>query len=70
LTNAEDIAELFSVLPQLAEADRHIITLHHLDELSHEQIAAQLAITVVASRTRLARAMRELKRLAVNGGEQ
>jgi RNA polymerase sigma-70 factor (ECF subfamily) len=57
---AEELAEF---LAQLPEDQRQIIQLHHLDDVSHEQIAAQLGISVGCSRVRLGRAMKALREL-------
>lgn len=56
--------ELGELLADLTPDHRQIITLHHLDEMSHADIAAHLGISPAASRTRLARAMIELRDLA------
>jgi len=56
-----DLSELLGCLP----ADqREIVSMHHLDGLSHREIAARLWISEPTSRVRLARAMNELRRLA------
>lgn len=55
--------ELDELLAGLEPRHREIITFHHLDEMSHADIAARLGITPVASRTRLARAMIGLREL-------
>src|SRR5262249_50887908 len=68
MSDADGSAELTSLLARLPEEQRQIITLHHLDGLSHEQIAAEFKISVGCSRVRLARAMTELKRLAAEEG--
>jgi RNA polymerase sigma factor (sigma-70 family) len=59
------LAELLAGLP---DEQRRIITMHHIDGLSHEEIAAELRISVGASRVRLNRAMAALKQLAEKGG--
>lgn len=56
--------ELDELLAGLEPENRRIITLHHLDGLSHADIAARLGISPAASRTRLARAMNALRELA------
>lgn len=56
--------ELGDLLAGLEPDHREIVTLHHLDELSHADIAAKLGISPAASRTRLARAMNALRGLA------
>ena len=55
---------LRALVARLPRKQREIVTLHHLDGLPHEQIAAALGTTVGNSRVKLARAMTELKRLA------
>jgi RNA polymerase sigma-70 factor (ECF subfamily) len=55
------------LLDSLPDAQRQIVTMHHLDGMSHEDISAELGISVGCSRVRLARAMIELKRLAAGG---
>jgi RNA polymerase sigma-70 factor (ECF subfamily) len=67
---ANDAGGLSELLDALPDNQRQIVTMHHLDGLSHEQIAAKLNISVGNSRIRLARAMGELKRLAAKGGDQ
>lgn len=44
--------------------------MHHLDGLPHEQIAAELNISVGSSRVRLSRAMCALRKLAEKGGNR
>jgi RNA polymerase sigma-70 factor (ECF subfamily) len=61
-------AELAELLTGLTPDQRGIIAMHHIDGLSHEEIAAQLAISVGASRVRLNRAMAALKQIAEKGG--
>jgi RNA polymerase sigma-70 factor (ECF subfamily) len=56
--------ELGALLVELVPENREIITLHHLHEMSHSDIAARLEISPAASRTRLARAMIALRELA------
>lgn len=56
--------ELNELLAGLEPDHREIITLHHLDEMSHADIAARLGISPAASRTRLARAMLAIRGLA------
>lgn len=60
----DGFGELADLLDRLPADARRIIRLHHLEELSHGEIAARLGITQGASRTQLARAMNELRRLA------
>lgn len=60
-----DLAALLALLP---EEHRRTVVMHHLDGMTHEQIAAEHRISVGNSRVRLARAMRELKRLAAKEG--
>jgi RNA polymerase sigma-70 factor (ECF subfamily) len=61
---AGDTADVQTWLDQLPADQRRIVTLHHLDELSHREIGKQLGISEANSRIRLARAMLELRRLA------
>lgn len=63
-------AALRPLLARLAEADRAIVTMHHIDGMGHEQIAAALGITPGCSRVRLARAMAALRMAATAEGEQ
>jgi RNA polymerase sigma-70 factor (ECF subfamily) len=68
LAEPTNLAELLECLPHEM---REIISLHHLDELPHREIARRLGISPAASQTRLARAMKELRRVAARkeGGE-
>lgn len=59
------LGELLAALP---EEQRTIVTMFHLDELSHDEIASRLGISVGNSRVRLARAMTALKERAAKGG--
>jgi RNA polymerase sigma factor (sigma-70 family) len=59
-----DPTELRELLALISPEACEIVTLHHLDERSHAEIAARLGISEGASRVRLARAMNELKRAA------
>lgn len=65
---ADDDQLLADLLNRLAGEPRRIVTMHHLDGRSHEEIAAELGISCAASRTRLSRAMAELKALAAKEG--
>jgi RNA polymerase sigma-70 factor (ECF subfamily) len=60
--------ELADLLDQLPAEPRRIVTLHHLDGLTHREIGGQLGISEANSRIRLARAMLELRRLAGKEG--
>ena len=57
-----------NLLAQMPEPDRRIVTMHHLKELSHEEIGEVLGISVGNSRVRLGRAMHKLKQLAAKEG--
>ncbi len=57
-----------NLLAQMPEPDRRIVMMHHVDELSHEEIGAILGISVGNSRVRLGRAMHKLKQLAAKEG--
>ena len=63
-----DPSTLPNLLAQMPEPDRRIVTMHHLDELSHEEIGAVLGISVGNSRVRLGRAMHKLQQLAEKEG--
>lgn len=63
-----DPMALPNLLAQMPEPDRRIVTMHHVDELSHEEIGAVLGISVGNSRVRLGRAMHKLKQLAAKEG--
>jgi RNA polymerase sigma-70 factor (ECF subfamily) len=63
ITSDETPQQLMELIDQLTPDHQQIVTLHHLDEMSHADIAARLGITLAASRTRLARAMNELRDL-------
>lgn len=47
--------ELAAALLRLSAAERDVLLLHAFDELSHEQVASVLGISVAAARTRLSR---------------
>ncbi len=64
MSDSDDPNTLPRLLARLSDEQRKIVVLHHLDGWTHEQIAVELGINVPGSRTRLARAMVELKRLA------
>ncbi len=57
-----------NLLAQMPEPDRRIVTMHHLNDLSHEEIGEVLGISVGNSRVRLGRAMHKLKQLAAKEG--
>lgn len=61
------LAELLAVLP---DDQRRLVTMFHLDEKSHEEIAAELGISVGNSRVRLARALAALRDHLAKGGGQ
>lgn len=63
-----DAAGLGALLGGLTAEQREIVTLHHLDGLSHREIAVRLGISEPTSRVRLARAMNELRRVAGKEG--
>jgi RNA polymerase sigma-70 factor, ECF subfamily len=65
---ASDSVELNELLNALSADQRRIVTMHHLDGLGHEQIAAELGISVGNSRVRVARAMIALRELAAKEG--
>lgn len=65
---ARDPSVLAELLGQLPEPSRRIVTMHHLDGLSHQEIGDQLGISRVNSRVRLGRALDELKQLAAKEG--
>jgi RNA polymerase sigma-70 factor (ECF subfamily) len=60
----DDPDTLAELLDRLPADQRLIVTLHHLDGLTHRQIGERLGISEQNSRVRLARAMLGLKRLA------
>lgn len=64
MSNPDGLAELTQLLGQLPDDQRQIVTLHHLEQIPHEQIASRLGISVGNSRLRLARAMSALRDLA------
>jgi RNA polymerase sigma-70 factor (ECF subfamily) len=64
LSEPNDSPNLTTLLAVLSEEQRRIVVMHHLDGMTHEQIAIAFGISVGNSRVRLARAMIELKRLA------
>lgn len=60
LDTADESPSLHSLLEQLPEAERNLVIWHHLQGLSHQEIASRLGISVAAARTRLCRAMAKL----------
>src|SRR5262249_51550111 len=46
---ADAPGQLSALLDGLSDDQRQIVSMHHLDEMSHEQIAAQLGISPAAS---------------------
>lgn len=63
----EELARFEQAFAALDERGRELITLVHLDGLSHREAAARLEIDEAYSRTVLARAMARLARLASEG---
>lgn len=61
---AGDAPDLTDLLDALPADQRHIVSIHHLDGMSHREIADRLGISEAASRVRLARAMNALRQLA------
>lgn len=55
--------ELIALIQQLSPAYRLVFNLYVIDGYSHEEIAGQLGITVGASKSNLARARENLKRM-------
>ena len=56
-------AELLGLIQQLSPAYRLVFTLYVLDGFTHDEIAEQLSITTGASKSNLARARENLRRL-------
>jgi RNA polymerase sigma-70 factor (ECF subfamily) len=69
LTAPDCRAELEPLLARLSSEQREIITLSHLDGLTHAELAGRLGISPGAARVRLCRAMGELTRIAAASGE-
>jgi RNA polymerase sigma-70 factor (ECF subfamily) len=61
LLQAEMLARVQQALTQLAPADREVLVLRHLEQLSVEEIAHVLGITKVAATTRHFRALERLR---------
>jgi RNA polymerase sigma-70 factor (ECF subfamily) len=61
LMQAEMLARVREALGQLAPADREVLVLRHLEQLSVEEIAQVLGITKVAVTTRHFRALERLR---------
>jgi RNA polymerase sigma-70 factor (ECF subfamily) len=61
LMQAEMLARVREALAQLAPADREVLVLRHLEQLSVEEIAQVLGITKVAVTTRHFRALERLR---------
>ncbi len=58
---AADLAELLCCLP---EEQRQLVAWHHLDGLSHREIAERVGVSEAAARVQLCRAMKALKQIA------
>ena len=71
LVRAELHARVRTALAQLAEMDREILILRHLEQLSFAESAAVLGIVETAAKQRHVRALRRIRRLleSVNNGE-
>ena len=63
-----DTSELTVLLDRLSEESRRIATMHRIDGLSHQEIAAKLGISVGNSRVKVARVMSKLKQIANKEG--
>ncbi len=59
---------LNGLLARLTPQNREIVSLHHLEGWSHEKIAAKLGVSKQVTRTRLCRALGELKLHAAKEG--
>ena len=62
---SEEVERFADAFDQLDEGQQQAIVLHHLEGLSHEEIAERLEITAANSRVRLSRALARLARLGV-----
>ena len=56
----DDVAEVHSALDQLSDQDRTMIRMQHFDELTHAEIAGELAIPLGTVKSRSHRAHRRL----------
>jgi RNA polymerase sigma-70 factor, ECF subfamily len=68
--SAEALERLSSAIGTLPAKLRHVIVLKDVYGLSHEDIAAELDISVAAAKVRLHRARRKLKDMLYEHGEQ
>ena len=59
-----------AAMEQLAERDREILVMRHLEEMSAAEIAAILGISDGAVRVRLLRALARLRNLLDDGGSE
>jgi RNA polymerase sigma-70 factor (ECF subfamily) len=62
----ETCRRVHAALSDLAEADREILILRHLEELSYAECAAILHVTEAAAKQRHVRALRRIRRLLGN----
>lgn len=58
-----DAEQLLSLLQQLPQGYRIVLNLFVFEQLSHDEIAAQLGVSAVTSRTQLSKARKYLKKL-------
>lgn len=70
MATSEGTDELHALLGRLGEDQRRVVEMHHLEGLSHDEIAGRLGISSASSRLRLCRAMAALKQLAAKGGDR
>lgn len=66
LDHKEDAAALFKMIAQLPENQKTALILHKTEELSYQEIAAVMGITVSAVESLLFRARQNLKKLLEN----
>jgi RNA polymerase sigma factor (sigma-70 family) len=63
----EELAQFETAFAKLPENYREVIALHHVEQLSHAEIAARLGVSEANSRMLLSRALAKLARLVQPG---
>ena len=66
---SEELDRFRAALDSLPDAHREAIVLHHIEGLSHAEIAERMQISVSYSRALLSRALARLARLGAAGGD-
>ncbi len=64
LMRAEELQQLREMLQSMDEIDREVLALRHFEQLSNQQIAEALGISITAASNRYVRAMLRLSQIA------